>query len=155
VASLEKAWHDAHDQAAAAEAQVQVLHARLHEAEEEIRQRERQRQEQQLAYTEAQVVLAKSEERLAALRTQHQRHARELQQHRQEFEQCQQGVSHAKSRLTESQRTMLRASAHLAQAYLDKEALERQVATLIGQREQKRQDRGRLALQAQTVRNEW
>src|SRR5262249_17848689 len=36
-----------------------------------------------------------------------------------------------------------------------KEGLERQVATLIGQREQKRQDRGRLALQAQTVRNEW
>ena len=46
---------------------------------------------------------------------------------------------------------MLRASAHLAQAYLDKETAQSAVNTLAAQREQKRQDRGRLAQQAQTL----
>ena len=50
---------------------------------------------------------------------------------------------------------MLRASAVLAQAYLDKEAGQRRVAELVQQREQKRQERARLTQQAQVVRTEW
>ncbi len=155
IVALEKTWHDAHAQAAAAEAQVLVLHARLHEAEEEIRLRERERQEKQLACTQAQVALAKTEERLAALRGRHQQLARDLHQRRQEHDQSRQGVATCKSRLMDSQATMLRASAHLAQNYLDKEEAQRQVAELAAQREQKRHERARLAQQAQTVRNEW
>jgi chromosome segregation protein len=155
AADLERTWQEARDQAAAAEAQVVLLHARLHEAEEEIRRRERERHEKQLACTQSQVALAKTEERLAALRSRHQQFTRDLHQRRQEHEQSRQGVGHCQARLTESQRTMLRASSNLAQAYLDKEAAQRQVGELAAQREQKRQDRARLAQQAQTVRTEW
>lgn len=155
IAALEKSWQEAQAQHAAAEAQVLVLHGRLHEAEEEIRRRERERQDRQLACTQAQVALAKTEERLAGLRSQHQQRARELHQCRHEHQQSQQGVASCQVRLTESQRTMLRASARLAQAYLDKEAAQRQVRELAAQREQKRQDRSRVAEQAKAVRNEW
>ncbi len=154
-AALEKSWQEASAQAAAAEVQVALLHKRLHEAEEEIRGLERQRAEKQQACTQAQVALAKTEERLASLGARHQQLMRDLHQSRHEHEQSRQGLANCKARLTESQSTMLRASSHLAQAYLDKEAAQRQVAVLAGQRDQKRQERIRLAQQAQTVRNEW
>src|SRR5947199_161384 len=60
-----------------------------------------------------------------------------------------------RGRLADSQRTMLQASAVLAQAYLDKEASQGCVAEMVAQRDQKRQERARLAQQAQTVRTEW
>ena len=155
ILALEKSWREASSQAAAAEEQVMCLRARLHDAEQEIHGRERERQEKQLACTQSQVALAKTEERLAALRAGHQQLTGDLRQRRGEHQQSQQGLAHGKARLMESQRAMLEASAHLAQAYLDKEAAQRQVGILIGQREQKRQERARLAQQAQTVRGEW
>src|SRR5262249_5419812 len=105
--------------------------------------------------TAAHVALAKVEERLASLSAQHQQLAGDYQQRRQELEQNEQGLLACQARLSESQRTMLQASAALAQGYLDKEAAERQVAELIGQRDQNRQERTRLANLAQTVRSEW
>src|SRR5262249_37730446 len=115
----------------------------------------RERQERQLACTQSQVALAKTEERLAALCAQHQQHSHSLRQLRQEHQQSHDALATCKTRLTESQRTMLVASAQLAQAYLDKEAGQTQVSVLAGQRDQKRQERARLAQQAEAVRNEW
>ncbi len=155
ITALEKSWQLASAQAVAAEEQVRLLHQRLHAAEEEIRGLERHRADKQQACTGAQVALAKTEERLTALRARHQQLIRDLHQGRQEHERSGQGLATCKARLLESQRTMLRASAHLAQAYLDKEAAQREVALLATQREQKRQDRIRLAQQAQNVRTEW
>ena len=155
ITALETSWQEALAQAGAAEEQVQILHARLHDAEEEIRRRERERQEQQLACTQAQVSFAKTDERLTALRSQHEAQRRDLDQRRREHDQSRQALANCLTRLTDSQMTMLRASAHLAQAYLDKETAQSAVSTVAVQRDQKRQDRGRLAQQAQTLRTEW
>ena len=54
-----------------------------------------------------------------------------------------------------SQQAMLDASALLAQLYLDKEGAQRRIAEMMAQRDVRRQDRARLAQQAQTVRTEW
>ncbi|MCI0639017.1 MAG: chromosome segregation protein SMC [Gemmataceae bacterium] len=155
MAALEKSWHNAHAQAEEAEEQVQKLHGRIAEAEAELRQCEAQRHEQQLACTQAQVLLAKAEERQASLGSQHRQLAADLAQRRADEKQRLHALENALQRLSESQRTMLAASAHMAQAYLEKESAQRQVAEICAQRDQKRQDRARLAQQAQAARNEW
>lgn len=155
AASLESAWQQAKEQAAAAETQVQALHARLHAADEEIRRGDQRRQQEQQAVTQAQVTLAKAEERLRALQTRHEQLARDAQQRRGELEQTRQTLDASRARLAESQRTTLRATSILAQAYLDKEIAQRQIADMIVQRDRRRQERTRLTQQAQTVRTEW
>lgn len=155
ITALEGRWHEAQTQAAEAEAQVHLLHSRLHEAEEEIRKLDQVRQTQQQACTQAQVALAKTEERLSALSLQHQQLSRDLTQRRYEEQQSRQGMVACQSRLQESQRTMLEASARLAHAYLDKEAAQRRSVDLSAQRERKRQERAQLAQQAQQMRSEW
>ncbi len=154
-AGLERTWHDAQAQAAEAEARVQALHVRMHEADEEVRRKDHERQTQQASCTEAQVALATAEERLRSLETQHRQLERDHRQRAQELTQARQSLGDGHAKLTESQQTMLRASAVLAQAYLDKEGAQRKLAELAQQREQKRQDRVRLTQQAQTVRAEW
>ncbi|MCI0376947.1 MAG: chromosome segregation protein SMC [Gemmataceae bacterium] len=155
MAALEKSWRDAQMQASEAERQVQVLHARIEEADAELRRSETQRHEQQLACTQAQVLLAKAEERLAGLGSQHRQLAADLAQRRADEKQRAHALDNCAQRLSESQRTMLAASAHMAQAYLEKESAQRQVADICAQRDQKRQDRARLVQQAQAARNEW
>ncbi len=155
VQALEAAWRDNEAQAAEAEALVQSLHARLHEAEDEIHSRERERQHVQQAFTQAQVAFAQVEERLRGLQTQFTQASRDYQHQHQELEQNRRGAVSLKTRLQESQRTMLNASSALAHAYLAKEQLQQHVAELIEQRERKRLERTRLTQQAQTARNEW
>lgn len=155
VQALETAWRDNEAQAAQAETLVQALHVRLHEAEDEIHTRERERQHAQQAFTQAQVAFAQVEERLRGLQTQHSQASRDYQQRHQELEQNRHAAASLKSRLLESQRTMLNASSALAHAYLAKERSQRQVAELIEQRERKRLERTRLTQQAQTARIEW
>jgi chromosome segregation protein len=155
LTSLEQSWRDAQAQAAAADQRVQALLARMHQADEEVRHKDHERQAQQASCTEAQVALAKAEERLRSLQAQHQQLEHDHRQRAQELAQSRQAFDAGRVRLTDSQQTMLRASAVLAQAYLDKEAAQRRVAELTGQREQKRQERQRLTQQAQTVRTEW
>src|SRR5205085_11229185 len=72
IQTLEANWQEATRQAAAAEARVHELHARMESAEHEIRQREHDRQQHQQQCTTASVALAKVEERLDALQVQHQ-----------------------------------------------------------------------------------
>jgi chromosome segregation protein len=155
LAGLQKAWSDAHAQAAEAEARVQDLHHRMHDADAEVRRRDHERQERQASCTEAQVGLAKAEERLRSLAAQHQQIERDHQQRAQELVQAREALADGRAKLTDSQQTMLRASAILARAYLDKEESQRRLAELTQQREQKRQERARLTQQAQTVRAEW
>jgi chromosome segregation protein len=155
VQALEAAWRGYEAEATQAETRVQSLHVRLHEAEDEIHTRERERQHAQQAFTQAQVAFAQVEERLRGLQTQFSQASRDYQQRHQELEQNRLAVESMKTRLLESQRTMLNASSALAHAYLSKEQLQRQVADLIEQRERKRLERTRLTQQAQTARGEW
>src|SRR5262249_34746434 len=155
IARLDAAWREAQTQAATADAEVERLHARLHQAEDEIHRLDQQRQDRQSACTHAQVALATMEERLRALRNQHQQLDRDWQQRQQEQTQTSQGQTTCKQRLLESQRTMLDASAALARVFLDKEATQARVAEMVVQRDGKRLERGRLGQLAQNMRAEW
>jgi chromosome segregation protein len=155
VGELEAAWRKAREEAAAAEAQVHALQTRLSAAEQEIRQREQERQQRQQEHTAGRVALAKAEERLAALRARHQQLESDLDGRRQERAQAELGVDACRARLTESQRAMLSASSALAHWYLEKESAERRAGEIVRSREGRRQERARLATQAQAVRGEW
>jgi len=153
--TLGKSWHEAKAQAEAAEAEVHALQQRMERTEVEIRQGEQERQQSQQEATVAAVALAKAEERLAGLRTQHDHVAADLEQRRQDAGQAEQSLHDCQTRLAYSRLTMLNASASLAHWYPAKEAAESQVAALTNQRHLLRQERMRLATLAQTVRNEW
>lgn len=155
IADLDASYRRAEQQAEEAETQVQLLVERLHRADETIRQLERQRADRQQACTQAQVSLATMEERLGALRSRHGQLTRDWQQRQQEQQQGEQTMHAGEARLLESQLMMLRASAVLAQAYLDKETAQRQVHDGMTQRESKRHERARLSQQAQAARTEW
>jgi chromosome segregation protein len=155
LTGLENAWQETRRKAAAAEARVQELHDHLLHADEHIRMLDGERHDLQQYFTAARVALAKAEERLAALTAQHQQIVSDLQQRHQEQAQSEKSLQTCKTRLAESTRAMLQASADLAQAYLDKEAAELQVVTLVQDRDRGRLERGHCAAQAQTVRGEW
>jgi chromosome segregation protein len=152
---LERSWTDARTQAAAAEAEVRSLQDRIERAEQEIRQREHDRQQHQQEINQAAVALAKVEERLAGLRSQHDQLAADLKERQQEAGHAEQALRDTKTRLAYSQLTMLNASASLAHWHREKELAEQKVAQLSAQRQEQRQERMRLAGQAQTARNEW
>ena len=155
VQTFETAWRENEAQAAEAEMLVQSLHGRLHEADKEIHTRERERQEAQQALTHAQVTFAQVEERLRGLQTQYQQMARDYQQRHHELEQNRHNGIILRTRLCDSQQTILNASSELAHAYLAKEHSQRQIADMIEQRERKRLERARITQQAQTARAEW
>jgi chromosome segregation protein len=152
---LGESWRQAQVQAAVAEAEVQALQQCIERTETDIRQREHDRQQRQQEATVAAVALAKVEERLAGLRKQHDQVAADLEQRRQEAGQAEQSLHDCKTRLAYSRLTMLNASAGLAHWYVEKEAAEGQASALTVQLQKLRQERLRLAAQAQAVRNEW
>jgi len=155
LSDLESRWQETQVKVTAAETRVQELHERLREADTRIRELEQQRHTCQQDFTTARVALAKAEERLAGLTAQHRQLDADLQQRRQEQAVSEQGLASCRARLAESTQAMLAASAGLAQAYLDKEAAERQVAELMHERDRSRVERAHCASQAQTVRSEW
>jgi chromosome segregation protein len=155
IHDLEEAWQRAREQAEEAERQVHALQSQIEQADLEIRERDQHRQQRQQEVTAAKVALAQVEERLAALRAKHRQLETDLEQRRQEQAQGEQHLAGARARLEESERTMLHASAALAQWYLHKEAAERQVAELVRERDLQRQERQVLAERAQAARNEW
>ncbi|MCS7046109.1 MAG: AAA family ATPase, partial [Gemmataceae bacterium] len=95
------------------------------------------------------------DERLRALRNQHQQLERDRRQRQQEYAQTVHGQAACKQRLAASQLNMLRASAALAQAYLDKESIQNRRAEQVAQRDSKRQERARLVQLVQSIRTEW
>jgi chromosome segregation protein len=155
IESLQAAWNQARAEAAAAETQVKALQDRIERTEVEIRQREQERQQRELEVNQATVVLAKIEERVAALGTQHRQQSADLAQRQLEWTQADQGLRDSKARLTASHLTMLNASSSLAHWHREKELAETKVSELAAQRAQYRQERMRLATEAQAVRNEW
>jgi chromosome segregation protein len=155
IGQFEMTWHTAQEQAAAAEAQVQLLHERIHETDHTIRGAEQERQLRQQACTNAHIALAKIEERVSSLSLQHDQLESDVNLARQELTQGEKNVASARTRLTESQRAMLEASAALAQGFLDKEAAQHKVTELINERDGFRRERMQLAQQAQSLREEW
>ncbi len=155
IQELEESWRRARTQAEAADAQVQALQTRLQGADQESRQHEHQRHQRQQDVTAAKVALAKIEERLTALRAKHRQLQTDLEQRGQEQAQGNERLTAARSRLEESARTMLQASAALAEWYLRKEAAEHRAAELVRQREIQRQERHTLTERAQAARSEW
>ncbi len=101
------------------------------------------------------MALAQAEERLSALRSRHQQTAADLEQRRQEQRQAADHLAGTRARLLESQRTMLHASSALAGWYLDKEAAERRLAELSGERDLRREERRLLLEQSQAARSAW
>ena len=155
VQSFEETWRQNEAQAAQTEALVQALQERLHQADVEIRTREAERQQAQQAFTQAQVTFAHVEERLRGLQTQYQQASRDYLHRQQELQQNQQNVANLKTRMLDSQQTMLNASSSLARTYLAKEKSQRLIADMIERRERKRQERVRLTQHAQNARAEW
>jgi chromosome segregation protein len=155
IAGLDTSWRQAQAQAQAAEQEVLRLQSRLAAAEQEIRTRDRERQTRQQECTAAQVALAQIEERLAALRAKHRQTEADLHERQREQAEGAARLAGARSRLTESQRTMLDASAALARWYLEKESAEGRLAELIRQRDHQRRERHQLNEQAQAARSAW
>jgi chromosome segregation protein len=153
--ALEASWNDARVRAEAAEQRVQQLEVRLQDAEHEIRRREGERQQLQQDTTSASIAVAQAEERLAAVREKHRQIRTDWQQRSQEKTQTEMRLHDLRDRLEESERTMLRASAALAQWYLDKEMAERQLAESGRERDQRRTERQQLADQSQAGRTHW
>jgi chromosome segregation protein len=151
----EQAWQQARAEAEAAERQVQALQARVTSADQEVRALEQQRQRRQQDCTAAKVALAQVEERWTALQARHRQTEADWQQRGQERDQAHQHLAGVRSRLDDSQRLMLQASAALAQWYLDKEAAERQTAELARARDGYRHERQALAQRALAARNDW
>ncbi len=155
ISKMDQTWRQAKTQADEADQRVQALQARLEGAEREIRQSDSARQEQQQSLTAAKVALAQIEERLSALRSRQHQLETDLNQRQQETLEGKERLAGVRNRLQESQQTMLRASADLAQWYLKKESAERRVAELTREREIKRQERHQLTERSQTARSEW
>jgi chromosome segregation protein len=155
VQNLELAWERARGQADAAEQQVHLLQTRLLHADREIRERDQERQQAQEQCTSAQVILAQTEERLAALRAKHRQIEADLEQRRQEQLLGEEQLSATRIRLAQSQHTMLQASTALAHGYLEKEAAERKLAELAQGRQAFRRERHLLSEQAQAARSVW
>jgi chromosome segregation protein len=155
IEGLRARWEEARGAAARAEALVQELHARIQAGDRELREREAQRDRLQEECTTAKVALAQAEERLSALRARHQQTAADLEQRQQEQRQSGEHLAGTRARLLESQRTMLHASSALARWYLDKEAAERRLAELSGERDGRREERQRLVEQSQAARSAW
>jgi chromosome segregation protein len=155
ITSLDAAFRRAQELAEEADRQVQALQQRMEQADVEIRSRDAQRQLQQQDYTAAKVALATVEERLSALRAQQRQAEADLAQRRQERLQGEQQVAASLSRLQESQRAMLQASAALAICYLDKESAERQVAQHTSEREGLRRERQSLGERLQAAQGAW
>jgi chromosome segregation protein len=152
---LEEGLQQAQAQADAGQQQVQALQARLEQADQEIRNREELRQVQEAARTTAKVALAQVEERFSALRARQRQAEADLQQRQQERTQGEIHLATIRARLAESQMTMLRASSALAQAYLDKEAAERNGGDLVSERDRTRQARTTLVGQLHGAQTAW
>ncbi len=155
IRELQKAWEQARGEAAGAEARVQGLQARQAEAERAIREGEVHRHERQQEALAARVALAQVEERLAALGARHAQAEADLRRRSQERQQTEEQLAATRARLEESQRTLLRASSALATWYVRKEAAERRLVELEGERVRLRQERQQRAEEAQSFRGTW
>jgi chromosome segregation protein len=152
---LERAWEQARTDGEAAEQQVLSVQVRLEATQQRIRDGEQEQQSCQQQCTAAHVLFAQTEERLSALRAKERQLNADLEQRRQERSLAEEQVQAAHQRMAESQSTMLQASSLLAHWYLRKEAAERTLRKLAGERDVVRVQRQALSERAQGARAEW
>jgi chromosome segregation protein len=155
IADLEKALAAARAQAAVADRRVQELSARLATAEAEIRGLEGERQQRQQEAMTARVALAHVEENLKGLRARHRQSETDLRQRTEERSQEERALAAARARLADSEAALLHAYALLSVWYPRKEHAERRLAEFGTERDRLKQDRQRLAEEAQTCRASW
>ena len=135
-----------------AENELSACEARLASLSQEIARLEEVRQACLREATEAKVELAKSEQRLENLRTR-LRQFEESQEERQRAagEICQH-LDDCRARQEEACRAILSAEAELAEAFLRKESLQAEIATLVQRRTASMADRAALAADLQRLR---
>jgi chromosome segregation protein len=155
VATLQESFQKAQEQAAQAEARVQALQTWIEKAEVHSRQLEQVRQQRHQQWTAGKVGLAQVEERASALRAKHQQGLDGLRQRQQEHQLAIENMNACRTRLLESQRIMLAASADLADWHATKEQAERHLAERQQQRETERRERADLGERLQSVRGLW
>jgi chromosome segregation protein len=155
IERLEGDWRQARDEASQAEADVQRIQARVADSEQEIRSLDEERQKRQQEALAGKVAFARVEERLTGLRSRHRQLEADLQQRLAECDEATRNRDAALARLAETERGLLSGSSVLALAYLQKEAAERRLAALTGERSRGRQDRQRRTEETQASRNAW
>lgn len=155
IEEIEASWKKSLSEAEAAEKQVQALQATITETERRLREEERRRQQFEQQCTTAKVILAQTEERLSALQAKYRQLETDLEQRWQERTLGEDQMRAATARLEESTHKMLRASATLAHAYLDKEGAEARLHHLVEGRDTQRHQRQDLSERAQAARAIW
>jgi chromosome segregation protein len=153
IEELRRRWEAANTAAAQADTRAQETHTRQQAADREARERAAKREHLHDQQVAARETLAQIEGRVRALRDKHEQSAADLELRRQERGQSEQVLIDRRTRLTESQQTMLRASAALACLYLEKEAAERLLAQVGAERDQHRAERQRLQEQTLAARS--
>lgn len=155
IEQIDANWKTALTQAEAAEKQVHTLQTTIADTERRIREGERNRQQLEQQCTAAKVILAQTDERLSALQAKYRQLETDLEQRWQERTQGEEQMRAATARLEESTHKMLRASATLAQAYLDKEGAEARLQLLVEDRDTQKRQRQDLSERAQAARATW
>ncbi len=155
LGTLEAQWHQAQAEAEAALAQVRELEARIQQSDHEVHVCDQECQRWRREHTDGAVTLAQTRERLTGLRNRHAQLEKSLQERKDERLKAEQRGLVARSHLEESQRGMLRASAALAQYFLDKEAAEGRLKDLSAERDARRQERQELSERTESFRTAW
>jgi len=137
-----------------AEERVAEIERHIAEAGEILATHEAQRAEQAAKITAAKVVLAKSEERLEALRSSRYQLERDQDERRRTIGEARTQLAGATARLTGAEFNILRAETELAELYLDQEALSRDEGIVVTRRDQLRKERGKVTSAANAIRND-
>jgi chromosome segregation protein len=155
IERLTAEWQRARDEVTGAEAEVQRLQGRVADAEREIRTLDDERQRRQQEALSGKVAFARVEERLTGLRSRHRQLQADLLQRVAECEEAMLNRDGARARLTETERGLLTASSALATWHSCKEAAERRVAALAGERAAQRRERQLRLDETQVSRAAW
>jgi chromosome segregation protein len=155
LSKAEAAWYETRGQAEAIDAAARELKSRLDQADAELRAKEQLRDTRQQENTEAQVALGRVQQQLAAAQARCESLDAELRQRKVEAVNLTAQERSIRTRLTEVELAMLRATALAADAYREKEERERRAAELSTQRDKLRADRERVQNELKKVRNAW
>jgi chromosome segregation protein len=151
---LEEFWRDTRGKAAEAEFEAEDLRAQLEAADHAIRGYEHERAGRQQEQTAARVALAETTQRLTSLREAYQSLQADLARGRTEADRMARHEEVLADRLAESELAALRASAALADIFLTKDALERQLTDGARRRETDRTRRAELVEALRAARAE-
>ncbi len=152
IERLEGEWRRARDEASAAEAEVQRLQSSLEAGEREIRTLDEERRQRQQEALAGKVSFARVEERLTGLRSRHKQLEADLRQRIAERDEATGERDSARTRLADTERALLTASAALATWHHRKEVEERHLAVLAVESTRMRHERQRCLQETQASR---